>query len=463
MNKKKRIMMSRYTIILSAIVSFLLSLYAPKDYSYPFCIICLVLFLICVCVLLKRNCKISIVKFEFFFTISFFFTNFAYPVIYYSVSPYFSLFHLSFPEDCINKGIALSTLGYSAFCYGILSKKSETENNLFETIPNIRINKKMLGITNILLVLLIFFMIPSLLANDYVMGFGEGFYVKAILDCMIYCVMFITFLRLPRISFFPIIKSNRTFFILICIYVGIITLIGNRGMLMRIVLMGVFFYVTFVKSIPRKWLFLGLLSGMCLMYVVGATRDEGDTLDASLANSQSIWDIGKDLTINARSQYVLIDYADTKGITWGTTTLMNILSVIPLGQSIFLSLTGFDSNKISSALLVTMEYYDEGDEDLIGLGTNLIGDTYVAFGFAGVIFLMFGLGRVLRMLNNKIAEGHILPILIYAIFFQDVILYCRSGILTPIRSIVWTCMLLYIFYPRLTKANYKLKKKALGK
>lgn len=456
-------MMSRYIIVLSAIVSFLLSLYAPKDYSYPFCIICLVIFLLCAYVMLKRNCKISIVKFEFLFTISFFFTNFAYPVIYYSVSPYFSLFHLSFPEDCINKGAALSALGYSAFCYGILLKKSETEGNFFETIPNLRINKKLLGITNVLLIMMIFFMIPSLLANDYVMDFGEGFYVKAILDSMIYCVMFVTFLRLPCSNFFSIIKSNKTFLILICVYVGMITLIGNRGMLMRIALMGVFFYITFVKNIPRKWLVFGLLGGMCLMYVVGATRDEGDTLDESLANSQSIWDIGKDLTINARSQYVLIDYADTKGKTWGATTLMNILSVIPLGQSTFLSLTGFDPNKISSALLVTMEYYDEGDEDLIGLGTNLIGDTYVAFGFAGVIFLMFGLGRVLRMLNNKIAEGHILPILIYAIFFQDVILYCRSGILTPIRSIVWTCMLLYVFYPRLMKANYKLKKKTLGK
>lgn len=446
---------------ISIVISLFLVAIAPRTYSYGYCLVCLCIFILNALLILKRNCKYNVVKFEFFFTIAFFFTNFVYPVIYYPVTPYFSLFNLSFPEHCVCKGIALSTLAYSAFSFGILKARIASDNNLLGVNGFIKRNSTFNRITIILLFSLCAVMFPILLQNDYITDWGEGLYIKALLDSMIYCTILIAFIQIKKYDIKTLFYSNKYFFILLGLYVLFATAIGNRGMIMRIGLLLVLYYTLFIKTIPKKYIIYGTIAGMCLMYVVGAVREAGTSLESALENSRGFWDIGLDLIINNRSQYVLIDYVDKYGITWGSTTLLNILSVIPFGQSIFLSLTNFDYTMMSSALIVTFDYYSPGDENLIGLGTNLVGDAYVGFGTIGVVVFMFGLGRFLKYLDFRIKSGCIISLFIYSLLFMEVIIFTRSTMLTPLRSIVWGIMLLYLFYPQLLKSSkYKLIKRS---
>jgi oligosaccharide repeat unit polymerase len=133
-----------------------------------------------------------------------------------------------------------------------------------------------------------------------------------------------------------------------------------------------------------------------------------------------------------------MEQVDRNGVTYGANMMMNVLSAIPFAQSIFLYLTGLPLSAISSAHLVTdLHFGSNKNPDYFGLGTNVIGDVYLAFGLFGVILLFWSLGYVLRKLYYNIYNGNTLAILVYTYFFMSAIFYTRSGYLTPTRDIVW--------------------------
>ena len=66
-----------------------------------------------------------------------------------------------------------------------------------------------------------------------------------------------------------------------------------------------------------------LFAAGMILYVIGMIR-MGEQVELS-----NIWDVGFDLIINNRNLYVLMDYANTHGYTWGESMLMSFLSIIP--------------------------------------------------------------------------------------------------------------------------------------
>ena len=152
-----------------------------------------------------------------------------------------------------------------------------------------------------------------------------------------------------------------------------------------------------------------------------------------------------DLTINNRSLYALMEYHDNFGINYGKTFLMNILSAVPKGQYIFLQITGWVSDDISSAGLITKQFFDNNPNmDRIGLGTNLIGDIYISFGLFGVIVLMYLLGVFVSYSYMRAQRGDALFLLVYCILFAESIMMTRSSYLGVIRPLAWTIACAYL-------------------
>lgn len=123
-------------LILFAVVSIILYGVAPIGYSYEFSIWCLAVYLFSSLRLLINNCRYNLLKFEFFFLIAIFFSNFVYAVVYYQINPYFSLFNLEFNEMYISKGLAISTAGVCFFNLGVYDKSKQvvdkrTLNSIF--------------------------------------------------------------------------------------------------------------------------------------------------------------------------------------------------------------------------------------------------------------------------------------------------------------------------------------------
>lgn len=426
-------------IVLSILASLVLYFVAPVQYSYPFCIACLVLFLSSSIALLRNNCKHTLIKFEFFFVFAFFFSNFVYSVFYYPINPYFSLFSESFNEDYINKGAALSALAASCFCLGVFEKNKKLE--LQKVVQNGYLAKPVV-LANVMLLFFIPYLYSLYGLHSYVTDFTKS-NLNTLLLYLIYYILFALMAtrNYKGLSGVLLYQSDTLFYAMTGVMVLLLLMIGSRSNPAHIILLALFFFNFYQKKVSNKVAIAFMLVGILLMGIVGVVR--GGT-EFSTSSMNSVLDIGNDLTINNRSLYVLMDYADHNGYTYGRTMLLQIAAVIPWGQSMLLNITGMKIQMFDSSNFVTWLFY--GDQKFeIGFGTNLIGDIYLSFGVIGVVVLMFLYGRILRNLYRSSIKGSGVATLVYGLMFMEVIFLTRAGLLTSLRPIAWTLLYYYLF------------------
>lgn len=430
-----------FVLIVLTIIAILLYINSPEGYSDNYTIYCLLTFLFSSIIVLIKNCKDNIVKFEFFFLIAIFFTNYVYTVVYYQVNPYFSLFNLSFDESYISKGLGLSTVGLCFFNLGVYDGKCCAFTKQYNISSQLLFPKYLMIILSVVFIPYLFTL--SLL-GEYTTEF-ESSLINVVLVYLVYYTIYVFFAnRLSCNSLYEIVSSSlvNPFFWIISLYMVLFLIIGSRTIPLRIVFLSLILYNCYIVKITKFKVLSICLLGAFFMTFVGLVRDGGNFTGDSVS---SIWDLGKDLVINNRSLYVLMEYADVHGYNYGETMLSNILSVFPFLQSIYLSLTGSTVSDISSGNLVTDLFFSENPNmKSFGLGTNLIGDIYVSFGVIGVAVLMFSLGFLLKKLYRLSCEGNHNSLLIYALLFMDVIYLPRSSFFTSLRSVTWVLFISYI-------------------
>lgn len=440
--------MNRLLLFVGLLWAIYLYMVAPESYSINSCYSCFVIFLVSFIVLYKKRCRYNLICFEFVFSMVFFFTNYAYPLFCYPIIPNFSLFMLEFPEEYITSGCALATVGYVAFCLGCLKYKIDDvvldKNDFFR---NFRAHSCYSPITKLLTLLLIVSLIPILLSGVYDGNWGEGAIYKVLADILIFYIIFVELTNGQSLK--RVFSKNFVLVILVLCYVLEITMIGNRGFLLRILLLSAVLFTNFYKKIKPIYLIACMMGGMFLLFFVGKVRGGGEFSGFLDNDLPPILQMGQDLIINNRSLYVLMEYHDKYGINFGQTWLMNILSIIPFAQSIFLKITGLKELDINSAALVTDLYFRENNEDVFGLGTNLIGDIYICSGLVGVIFFMYLLGAFLSKIFMRAQRGDMLYMFIYAMMFMDSIILTRASYLTSVRSIMWGLALYYFAKKRI--------------
>ena len=432
-----------FILLLCAIISFILYLSAPEAYSYTFSIVCLVNFLLSSFVMLKSNCRQTLVKFEFFFLFAFFFTNIVYAVVYYPVNPYFFLFNLEFNEDYINKGLALSVLAVNVFNIGVFDKKGHVVDK-----SNFRQTHYYEPRTFVYLLMCMYLplLIVAALSNAYVVDFTRS-NINAILVFVFYYIIYAVFANNSNtVSIKSFLKKSHSLllFIVIGLYILLFLYIGSRTIPLRLILLIFFLYVIYVQNIGKKYVVGLLICGGILMMAVSVFRARGEFDTSTLT---SFWDIGMDLTINNRSLYVLMEEADLHGFTWGKSLLSSVAATIPWGQSILLEITGWKFADINSATFVTDLYFSglSGNVETYGLGTNMIGDLYYAFGVPGVLLYMYFLGHIMKKLYSGISKGNHIYVFYYAMIFVEVIYITRASSLEFCRNLVWGMIWFYIF------------------
>lgn len=438
-------------LFICILCSSILYFTAPVEYSAVFSMICFVVFVLSSVIVILNNCKQTLIKFEFFFLISFFLSNISYSVFLYVTDPSFGLFSLGFNESYLNKGLALATTGICCFNYGVFEDRPLFFSKTM--LKSVSFNEP-----HFLLYILYIIFIPQLIniiqSGQYSTSF-ENSYANTMLMYVLYFSMFVFFYKNRKLS--NLSSFIRSLFsitpILIVIYVALFLIIGSRTIPLRVILGMLFFYGLFIAT-PKKLTILAMFAGGAVFFaVLGAIRGGGEFSASSVG---SIFDFGKELIMTNRSEYVLMEYADTHGYTYGKTMILSILCVIPFAMSLFLYITGLREGDVNSANLVTDLYYDNAKyvEGHIGLGTNIIGDIYVCFGFVGVIVLMFLMGRLIRVLYKRICEGDIVSTILYVTMFMDAIYWTRSCYLTPLRTMAWT-YLVYWLYNRNNASLFK--------
>lgn len=429
---RKSYIITVYILCVTFLLSVLSYIYAPINYSNPFCNFCLFQFLISAFILNLYTSKKTLFTFEFFFTISFFFTNYVYGCFLYEILPNFSLFSLPFNHNYICKGTALTTMGYTAFSLGVFYKiQTFLISNKIKNLSFSVTNK--IYLASIFLILIIPSLFKASQRDTYDTNLGS--LVNLIEAFLIYIIYYIIFLQFSKHKKLKELATNtpKLFVIILCIYILLLLSIGTRTIPMRICLLILFLFSVNIKKITPTFSLVIMFLGATASFFIGVIRN-----GYNLSTMKSYFEIGNELIINNRSLFVLMDYADSHSYTLGKNFIMNILSIFPFLQSIFLKVTGYSLSEISSANLVTDLHFNTFSNDLtFGLGTNMIGDIYLAFGSIGVVICMFFLGYLINNLHYGISQNRIVALLVYSILFMDSIYYCRTSYLSPLRNIAW--------------------------
>ena len=155
----------RQIVFCLCIYSVIHYLNAPQTYSIAHCTQSFTLFVIEAFIVIRERCKFNLLSFELPFTLGFGFVCYAYPMIYYNLDPYFSLFAFDFPEQYITKGTALASVAFSFLALGCLkcSNLPLQNVNYDSCIGSSKI--KLTIITEFLLLIMIVSLIPVALSG----------------------------------------------------------------------------------------------------------------------------------------------------------------------------------------------------------------------------------------------------------------------------------------------------------
>lgn len=416
---------------------------ATAQYSYTFDLTCFVMYSISSIAMLLNNCKTSLMKYEFFFTIAFLLTHFIYTTVYYNSDISSIISPDSFLPQFFNKGTALSLVGGAFFNLGVFDTKLAT---LSKTI----VSRIKLYEPTIILTVLILAFLPFLYrlsgTGEYTTEF-ENSLLNGILICIIYYSLMANFNNASscgtikqKVKGIATIPNG-----LILVYVLLFLLIGSRTLPLRIAFILLFLFDVFIFRFKKRDVIVASIIGLVLMAFIRFDRTGGSMEGISLLN------LGDDLIGCNRCLHYVMDYVSKNGFSYGLTLIITIISIIPHGASVFMELTGYSSAQLNSAAMITYVY---GSANQGGLGTTIIADLYLAFGFIGVLVFMYLLGMVVRKLYAGVCKEKLSDIFLYALFIMDAVYINRSMYFVSATFIAWSYFLYLIF------RNYKIKKRA---
>ncbi len=446
--------------IISVIIALVLYYKSPNEYSYSYCFWLHNLFLLYVVYLQISDKGKEVIGYNTLFTISFYFTNFVYPIFVYPIDPRFSLFRFDFNHDVITKATALALVAYT--CYGLgysrvknlYTSKLKLAQNALIFPSKVSSNWRKLIVVSFI----IFYILGGfdMFEHTYQVSVGKAGLIPRLMNIILFpLTIFSTIFILYDKSYS---RQNRWYLVFGLVSLALLTT-GTRTL--PLMLMSVVFYIFCnTRRISKLGVYFVLLLGVLLMSFIGQIRSNGimEVGSINLFGESSLGYIEKmaDLIINNRNLYVFYDYVQENGINYGLTMLSTVLSPIPFLQSVFVSLTGLPEVFLSSASFST--FITLGYNPSMGLGTNLVGDAYLSFGLLGIIVLFYFLGYFINNIRQKAYAGSFYSTIAYFVMIADCIYSCRSAYIGNLRILLWALFIGWIIlkiYPKSYFSRYE--------
>lgn len=437
---------------LISVISLILYVLAPKEYSYTFNVLILAIYILDFILFVKRE-NIKALSYSTLFFLFFFLVNFAYPIFIYPFDPNFILqFRYSFSVDYINSGSALSLLAFTMFVCGYAQKEKRKIVANTECLILSKTNYRLFSFLSSLVFLYnLRLIIPQIGINyqDAQVPFQSGS-LFVMLECAL-CLLRCYEVRseiLGNTKYF--FYSLRYHIIISSIFALSCLLLGSREFVLTLSLLFVFLYSFYVKPIKPVKMIIGLFLGIAAFYFISQVRNNTHITDSkqlfeqkSWQNGQvnGAWNLATDMIINNRNLYVGMQYVDDPkhGYTYGYNYIPNMLSPIPFLPSLFTQyILGTTVVNLTSQQILTNYTRDDLGEKTLDyeLGSNCVADVYMAFGVVGVIVLFYYLGIFVRYLEDRM-ESNVKVVCVYLLLFTGVIFFCRGSFFGPIKNVVW--------------------------
>ncbi len=429
------------------ILSFLLYFVAPGKFSSVYCWGLLLLFIIEAVYVYIKDYHNEKIGFNVLFTIAFFLVIYLYPIFIYPFFPDFQILSIPiFNYDVITKCTALANLSFSCYCLGYLyvvgSDKDKEQSNCEEKHFTFR---EVLTHGQLYLVMLFCaFLFALFIATGGVTYFSNLYTGNDVAEAggimgfvWVLFQTFILLLLLANLSCNSILAYIFVFFT-----VAILLMVGTRTLPMNLLVV-LFCFICKKYDFSLKKIGLIGLTFCGLFGMVGIIRGGGTAMDA--AGGDAIAEKFRsvmDFLVPNRDLYAIYDYVQENGCTYGVSSLGYLLSVIPFSQSVFIGLSGIPEYMLRSERLTT--FWEFGDKpDAWGLGTNIVGDVYLSFGFVGVVVLFLFLGYLIAKSRSLMFRGSLCGFLLYMTMLSSVIFMCRGSYFYSLKNIVWIFAAVY--------------------
>lgn len=432
------------------IISLVLYAYAPEYFSGTYCWVLFIIFIANAAYIYVRDLRYEKIGFNIFFTIAFFLVTYLYPIF---ISPFFPDFLiLSIPlynYEVVSQGTALANVAYA--CYGVgyiyilnnavpttLSTSDVTVEN--REIAEILTEKQVRMVTLVCVVLFGIFVVSGGLTffrMAYHEGENESFpgisgFVWIFLQTFCLVVMMANFKR-----------NSITVYAVLAVIIVTLLAVGTRTLPLNLLIPAMYYYC-YKKNLRLSRIVMAGGVVIAVFMIVGFVRANGTAMDA--AGGDAIAEKFRafmDFIIPNRDLYVIFSHVQNDGITYGISSMSYILATIPFMQSVFIKLTGLPEYMLASERMTT--YWEFGDDpNAWGLGTNIIGDVYLSFGFVGVILLFLFLGYFVAKSRELMIRKNRTGTLLYMILTSGSVFMCRGAYFYSFKNVVWTLLIVYI-------------------
>lgn len=441
---------------LSLIISAILWIFAPIEYSFLFCLVnTIIFFIVSFFSLFRMRHSSAIVLFNVLFLSAYFLTAFAYPTF---IHPFDSgYFIYAFSDNYINKGTALSLFGASAYLFGCFRYfiKKTRETLKFDYRINLYSGQSItfLKFASILLSILLF--------SNYIRG--ENLALLSIFNAFFIAVCSLIVFKSSSPSFFSfrtMYFSNISFFILIIIGCLVIISTGDRGPAIFIFLL--LLSMTLIQYKVKQMLLIAIpviVVGVFLMFIIQQLRTDESRLSLftvvksteRIKNSQdSYWNFTSDLTNSSRNIYLGLEIVDRSGHFYSTRYIANLTSTIPFLPTIL------GINNSTTAKITEFHRQQYAPNSQSGMGTQLTIDIYLEFGIFGVLILMYFLGCYISFCSLK-WENNIYALVGLFFLIGTSVYLTRSSLLLELRVLAWSLLIVFLNSKINKRSKYRFK------
>ncbi|AZI66583.1 O-antigen polysaccharide polymerase Wzy [Kaistella daneshvariae] len=430
------------------VTTIFICLLAPERYDHEYSVFCGVLYWMQVVVYMLIRNKKNYFDFDSIFFITYFFVTLYYSVVMYETDPYRYVFYqLYFKKNTLPLASGLAVLGISGYIFGsLLLKDKEISTLKLDYADNFKPIRTtwMFIAAFILVVLYVVVGGYEMLINEYIgggglqandSGFGSYFFAffPAFLISGIISEFFNMTVKSPE--HFRLKHLNKVGVAVTAMVFLMFFLVGSRTIPLQILLLCVGLHAVLYYPIKLQRFVIYILAGFVVLAAVGILRNQ-------LAEKKEIHmdDAALDLIANNRNTFVVIDYVNKNGFTYGESMLSPVLAPLPFAQSAVISTFDLDQDKMRSALITTKESL--GEVGSWGLGTNIVADVYLAFGLLGIIILFPLLGFLVHFSQNNFYNS-VTSLTLYSVLISYAIYLARAEYFYFFRYFIWCYLILF--------------------
>lgn len=355
--------------------------------------------------------------------------------LYLTSDEFSRIFISGIDTTVVIKATLLSIVGLFSYMEGcLLIKPSMMRDKQCKNKRSIEhINLTYLFIAIVLLMIINYYAGAfEFIKSQYVDGVGAMqangliFQTLALMTTFIHIVCIVLFLRYIR--GYSVSRKQLFYVVVILGYAAALAIIGSRSVFLSLVLPFMMCFASYNYPINIKKTVLVGVIGVVAMFSIQRIRANNEV------HIDSLFFLFSDVIAPSRTLYASMEYVDKLGLNYGQTMLPQVIGVFP-GLSRFLG----DWTTVGSAETMT-RYLADGTTNS-GLGTTIIVDIYICFGFIGVVLLMMFLGWFV----HKRWKSPIFEMVVQVSLMSSCLFMGRSAYLLPLHEIIWCIVFIYIF------------------